>query len=195
VLILCVLFLAGELSRRGGDPVRALEGAPAAERPAREDGPLEARGMSRDVTLFFASAETGYLKPEQRRLALTEHTSANCRAALEALIAGPREVGGAVLPPAAQVRGVYLAPGGELVVDLSRELQLNLARSASAEGLMAQSLANTLTQQALYVPGGDAVERVRLLIEGAPPGEGFPAHLDASGPLYPNRDWIRVEGG
>lgn len=189
VLVFCVALLAVELARRGSTPSSSSNGADAtATRVETESAAGIAAG---DVTLYFASPDGRLLVKEKRRLDLTRHTVDNCRLAAEELIRGSRSGLQPVMPDSTKVRGLYLLQGGVLVVDLSRELELNLPRSASAEALMAYALVNTLTQPELRGRGANepAVRRVQFLFEGSLQ-DAFPAHVDASEPIAPDAEWV-----
>jgi len=127
---------------------------------------------------------------------LSEDTIENCRIAIKAMIQGPRGVLARVLPENTQVRALYMLESGELVVDFSHELRgLKSERKAStsSEGLMAFSVANTLTQPALAGSGDAIVESVRFLMEGSPLPQGpFPGHIDLSEPIRPDARWNKL---
>ena len=160
----------------------------AASPAPREDAPLG----TREIILYFAAADGSALAPESTVLEYTNSTVENCRRALNALIAGPRDILVRVLPPSARIRALYLRDNGELVVDFSRELQTDAARfrSATHESLLFYAVVNTVTQPALRSETDPAVSSVRFLIEGAPPTDVFPAHLDLRQPLVPDPAWI-----
>jgi germination protein M len=199
VLFFCVILLAREMIEAGQDPAdaflavsRETEPAPqTAQRPAASVG-------SREITLFFAASDGRGLAPETRMLELSNSTWENCRAALEALIAGPDGEGlSPVFPPPARIRGLYLLDDGELVVDFSRELLSEhiLLKSAAMEALMVYGTVDTLTQAALQSRDDTAVRRVRFMIEGSAPEELFPAHLDLSEPIEAGRRRIETAPG
>lgn len=196
VLALCVILLAREMTQRGHNPF-TLPKAPAPSSSAQADkaaadGTRSAEGgrSPGDITLYFASSDGRVLEPEVRRFERSAFTAANCRAALDALIAGPQTPLTPILPSSAKVRAVYLLADGELVVDFARELVEALPRSASTEILMAYGVVNTLTQPALQGDQEPAVRVVRFLVEGSAPEEAFETHLDFSGPIAPNPRWI-----
>jgi hypothetical protein len=145
-----------------------------------------------EVLLYFADEDGRLLVPETRRIEYRDSTVENCRQVLEAVIEGSREGLAPVVSEATRVRALYLLDGGELVVDLSRELELGQPKSASSEALMIYGIVNALTQPALRSPSEkDAgVRRVRFLFEGSPPHESFPAHLDLGQPVGPDHRWI-----
>ena len=122
----------------------------------------------------------------------SDSTQENCRAALALLIAGPEKNNTPIFPPQVQLRALYLPDNGELVLDFSRDLIASGARfkSASFESLLVYGVVNTLCQPALQAKGGATVRQVRFLFEGAPPQEGFPAHIDLGGPIRPDETWL-----
>ncbi len=193
VLVFCVFLLVNEMHKSGQDPLGALrpdpqvdEGAGAAARR-----PLQPMG-AREVTLYFASPDGRFLVPETRTLELEGSTLENCRAALKALIAGPRESLAPILPPDAAIRAIYPLPKGELAVDFSRELKTRHARfkSTSMEALLVYGVVNTLTQEAIQAQDQPPVRCVRFLFDGAPQ-DTFPAHVDLTDPIEADATWLR----
>jgi hypothetical protein len=73
--------------------------------------------------------------------------------------------------------------GGELVVDFNRALETGTPRSAAAEWLLRQALTRTLSQFELIGRDNQRVATLRLLMEGAPLGDSFPAHLSFVAPI------------
>jgi len=144
------------------------------------------------VPLYFADPAGRGLVAEPAPVEHGESTVENCRRALEAMAKGPKGALAPVLPPSAKTRGIYLLEDGTLVVDFAIELELDLRRfkSAGFESLLAYAIANTLTQPELQGSRGPAVTKVSLLIEGAPPRDSFPAHMDFSKAIPPNADWV-----
>jgi len=192
VLLFCVFLLANELIKIGEDPVEAILPSPrsapesvALERPTHTLG-------AKDVALYFASPDGRDLMPETQSIDYSDSTVENCRIALERLIAGPREALTPILPSNTRIRAIYLLENGELVVDLSRELisEYTRIRSASLESLLVYGVINTLAQPALAGKNEPAIRSVRLLLEGQAPQEAFPAHLNLSTPLEPDRSRI-----
>ena len=118
MITLILLFTVGFLvilTAQKREELRALEAIPEGPFPLGIDA--QGARSTREVKLFFAATDKTALRPETRRIEFTDRTVANCREALEALIEGPRERLGEVLPPTAKIRGIYLLDNGELVVD------------------------------------------------------------------------------
>ena len=186
VLLFCIGLLVVVMMRQGQDPLALVKKpipAPTAPVETSEQAAI------REVALYFADAEGRSLVAEPRGLELGDFTVENCRKALEALIRGPQGPLAAILPQSVKVRGLYLLEDGELVVDLSMDLDLDLKKlkSAALESLMIHGVANTLAQPVLQGSKEGGVAKVRFLIEGSVPRESFPDHLDVSVPVYPGR--------
>lgn len=182
VLLFTVGFLVLQLVQQ--NERQSVEKDVALAPVSYDGGPVAETGRS--ISLYFAEGNLIRLTREDRAVALTESTIENCKAAFAALAEGPRANGVAVMPAAAKARAMYLLPSGELVVDLSREVESPAIRSASSEWLLAQAIAHTLTQSALRGPQDRPVTSVRLLYEGSPMSEGFPAHVLLAEPLRPD---------
>jgi hypothetical protein len=178
VLLFSVVFLMREMIRQGQKPL-GIDSASTAVVDATT--PPGAQQM-RDIALYFPSRRPFQLDEESYRIQY-DTTAANCRAALEALIQGPRQEGNPVLSPTLHVRGVYLTSEGDLIVDFSRELEAGTQQSVANESLMLQSLLKTLFQTALRGTDNLAVVRIQILMEGLPLGDQFPKHVDMSEPF------------
>jgi len=195
ILFFCVVLLANELVKMGEDPVGALLPTPqGAAAPPPLERPTTMLG-EKDVALYFGSPDGRDLMAETHSLEFSDSTVENCRIALERLVEGPRGSLTPILPANTRVRAIYLLDHGELVVDLSREVISEFARlrSASLESLMVYGVVNTVAQPALAGKNEPAVRSVRLLLEGQAPQEAFPAHMNVSEPLEPDR--TRVVAG
>jgi len=197
-LVLCVVVaaLAAEMIKTGRSPVTAVTAPLQPADSADATAPDAAPKTLKTVQLYFATEDESGLAPEPSSLEWGPRTVENCRRAVTALTAGPRQTGlAAVFPEGTRVRGVYLLDGGELVVDFSNEISLGAMRqrSAAREALLTQAIATTLVQEALRGTDRRPWRSVRILIEGAPPLEQFPAHLDWSHPVLPDPAWVQAQ--
>lgn len=145
-----------------------------------------------DISLYFAHATHLSLVPEVRRLSVTENLVENSRVALEALIDGPEGPMVPVLPTTTTIRGLYLMDNGELVLDFSRDLEFSYVQSGASELLMVQSIVISVCQAALRGDDERVIRSVRFLFEGSPPQDSFPAHIDLSEPVYPDRALVEI---
>ena len=194
VLFFAVIFLVSEMIRRGQDPLEVSALDPP-KRAARTTS--DAPRVTKDVQIYFVNADGTGLAPETRSIAFGDDTVENCRQALLALIEGPREGLLPTVSSTADIRAMYLLPNGELVIDFSRALEGGMAdaKSAWAETMMVRSIVASLAQPGLRGGAEQSVRSVRFTIEGAPPQDAFPAHVDLSEPVAPNSDWFRVAAG
>lgn len=189
VLVFCVVLLVFEMIQKGQDPLD-MSILPDRPVPALPGSQPDAASTMQDVLVYFANEDGAQLSAEPRKLIHSaEYTVANCRAALEALIAGPSAPLTPLVSPNVKIRGIYLLEGNELVVDLSRDLELTHPKSATAELLMVRGIVTTLTQDVLRGSQETGVQRVRFLFEGSPQ-DGFPSHLDLSNPVQPDPAWL-----
>ncbi len=199
ILAFCVMLLVYELfEQRNAPPV--LPKRDTAATPSAVQ--LDNLAATKEVTLYFASADGTRLAPEPARIEFGALTVENCRHALEALARGPQSGLTPILPPALKpeslLRGLYLLDNGELVLDLSMDLEREFRRikSASLESLMVYGIVNTLTQASLrgaaegQTPAQAVPSKVRFLVEGSPPRESFPGHLDMAAAIAPDPGWI-----
>lgn len=196
VLVFVLGLLVREMVRAGEDPLALLH-RPAENQVARSaPHPPAAPLGTREITLYFAAADGVSLVPEKRRIEIVSSAVENCRSALRELIAGPSRLHFPVLAATTEVRALYLLEDGELVIDFSSDLQAESAglRGAALETLMVYAVVNTLTQPELRGEHAQGVRRVRFLIEGSPPQETFPAHLDLTAPIGPDQHWMHAPG-
>lgn len=189
VLVFCIVFLVAQMISQGKSPLdlAILEDGSI---PAGDENDGVAAVRSVDVTLYFAASDGRLLVPETRRIDYDDSLVENCRKILNALVDGPRDILHPIMAPTTKIRGVYLMGDGELVVDFSRELELGHPKSASAELLFVYGVVNSLTQDALTTAPGTGIKKVRFILEGSPPTEGFPAHIDLTEPVWPDASWI-----
>lgn len=196
VLLFSLALVVNEMFKAGDDPLAMLypKQTESGRKPVQR--PSTVFLGSREITLYFAAEDGQGLAPERRRIDITASAADNCRSALRELIAGPSRLHFPVLAPNTKVRALYLLENGELVIDFSGDVQPdNVAmRGAGLEALMAYAIVNTLTQPELRGEEKNSVKTVRFLIEGSPPQEGFPAHIDLSAPLSPDPQWILADG-
>lgn len=191
VLLLCIVFLGNALIQSGVGPVDLSNLEPP---PLTTDPRPGTSSETREVRLYFADPNDVRLVPERRRIEFSEFTVDNCRHVLQALIEGPRGLLTPVLSPTTHIRGMYLRMDGELIIDLSRDVETGLIGSASAELLMLQSIATSLAQPDLKGEKGAAVRRIRFLFEGSPPQDSFPKHIELSDSITADWDLVRVSG-
>ncbi|MCL4692011.1 MAG: GerMN domain-containing protein [Candidatus Hydrogenedentes bacterium] len=192
ILLFTVILLTSELIRLGRNPLTLPEVLPEPMKPVTESPSAK---ESREVVLYFASADARQLAGDSRRLPYVDHTVDNCRTALEALLDGPVTSLQSVIPSTVEVRGMWLMDNGELIVDFTYPLQTDSRKSVSEEALFVYSVVNTLTQSALQGSDKAVVQSVRFLIDGQPPTNLYPAHLNLAGPVYPDSDWLADAGG
>lgn len=189
VLIFCIVFLVAQMISQGKSPLDLAifeEGGI----PEEESAEAVATMQSVDVALYFAASDGRLLVPETRRIEYQDSLVENCHRVLDALIDGPRDILNPIMSRSTRIRGVYLMGDGELVVDFSKDLELEHPRSASAESLFVYGVVQSLTQEALTDSEGNTVKKVRFVLEGSPPTEGFPAHIDLNDPIWPDAEWI-----
>ena len=151
------LFKEGETVSPDGPPAvleDTLEQAPATGREQTEDTQT-ADAESREVILYFTSADNGNLIGEKRDI---PRSASPARSAMEQLIAGPREEDLLPsLPTDTRLLDINSAEG-LCTVDLSEEL-INGSHGSEAQLTAIYSIINTMSQF-------DTVDQVQVLVEG-----------------------------
>ena len=183
VLVCVVGMLMYKMYQQDQSPVLSSE-TPIAISPSGTSAPVPSSTTLTEVPLYFSSSTKTELMSQPHRLALGRNTVENCRAALNALIAGPTNSSlSPILAPKTKIRAIYLRDNNELVIDFSRELEAGHVHSASADMLLVEGVAKTLTQSVLHAANDRQVSSIRFLFEGSPYQGTFPAHYDLSDPV------------
>lgn len=191
VLLLSIVFLVNALMQRGVGPADLSNLEPPLLTSEQRPGTT---GQTREIQLYFADPNDVRLVSERRRIEFGEYTVENCRQVLEALIQGPKGLLTPVISPTTHIRGMYLRKDGELILDLSRDVETGLIGSASAELLMFQGIATSLAQPDLKGDKEPAVRRIRFLFEGSPPQDSFPKHIELTDSITADWDLIYTFG-
>jgi hypothetical protein len=183
ILIVCIGFLVVEMRQQG------YTISPLTKRTASTPyvSGNDSNKTIQQVNLYFGDLEKNGLVGEERSLELSDDTVTNCRIVLEAIIQGPQQPMAPVLNTGVRIRGVYLEESGNLVVDFSREIELERNSSPTSDWLMVQSLVNSIVQESIVGVGSNRVRSLRILVEGAVPYDNFPYHIDVSDAIKPEK--------
>ncbi len=141
--------------------------------------------VTREVILYFASADGQTLIAENRTLAECQNDDDCLRNTVEALMAGPQSDLVPVLPAQVELRSVISADS-LVSVDFSQELVAAHPGGTQSELLTIYGLANTL---AVNFPH---LRQVRILVEGTPVAT-LKGHVDLRQPVTP--DFSLVQEG
>jgi len=180
ILVVCIAFLLVEM-RQQGYTISPL----AKQALSQREIVTEFGSELHQVQLYFGDLEKNGLIGETRQLELTTDTVSNCKKVLEAIIQGPQQMMSPVLNPGVQVRAIYLEENGNLIVDFSREIELERNASPTSDWIMVQSLVNSIVQESVVGTGGTPVNSLRILVEGSVPFANFPSHIDVSEVIKP----------
>lgn len=195
VLFFTVILLAREMLQSGADPLASIlppVTAPGAAAPKEAAAPVPAAPTgAREVTLYFAEPGGRRLSPEKRMLDCGDSTLENCRAALHAIIEGPKSGLVPIMPSTAKIRGLFLLPDCELAIDFSGDVKASQSRfkSVAVEALFGYGILQTLAQPALTGGPQGPVKRVRMLFDGTPQ-DSFPAHVELDALTLPTQEWL-----
>jgi len=182
VLLVVAALVWRQDSRRAAapPPAPAAGEAESPRTPALSRAPAEVpQGNQREVTLFFQSPDGEALRAEKRKIFLAETVTDQARQAVRELIDGPRGDLLPTLPPAAEVRGIYLAADGTAYVDFSQAFVDGHVGGSSGEIDTVFSLVDTL---AFNFP---EIKRVKILVEGEERAT-LKQHLDLTRSFLPD---------
>jgi len=186
VALIAAAFFWRSDSRKAATPPPAptSEEASAPETPALSRAPAEIpEGNQREVILFFRSPGGDELRGEKRKIFLAETVTDQARLAVKELIDGPRSDLLPTLPPAAEVREVYLVADGTAYIDFSQAFVDGHVGGSSGEIDTVFSLVNTL---AFNFP---EIKRVKILVEGEERAT-LQQHLDLSRAFLPDMSLV-----
>lgn len=158
----------------------ARQGAPGPGAPPRVESVPEG---SRNVTLYFASADEPVLYAETRETAVGRRLDEQIRQVMDALVAGPQSGKGiSALPAGTQVLSVMVdADSGTVYLDFSSELVAAHPGGSAAEYCTVASIVRTVGENF------PEVARVQILVDGSQV-ETIAGHLRADEP-FAVRDW------
>lgn len=124
--------------------------------PGPEEGVLADDGETREILLYFASADGSSLEAETRRIPKQVGIA---RATVNELIAGPQDPDLSPTLPVGVVLEDIDITAGVCTVDFSGDFLANLLEDETAQRLALYSVVNTLSQF-------DTVEYVQILVDG-----------------------------
>lgn len=156
-------------------------GAPQKPAPTATVAPQ----ATRDVILYFATADGRTLAAESRRINDCPTEEDCLRETVQELIAGPQTGLIAILPEQVRLNAVAVAES-LVTLDFSREFVTAHPGGTQSELLTVYGLADTLTANFPHL------RQVRFLVNGAP-AETLRGHVDLRQPIYP--DFSFVEEG
>lgn len=151
-------------------------------RPAVQSTTENQQLVQRDATLYFASEDGDSLVSESRQLGCAGEEGC-VQAVIEALVSGPIQEGGAVLPPRTEVLGVRIDEG-TAVLDFSAEISSGHPGGSQSELLTVYSLANSV---AVNFPH---LRQVSILVNGEGV-ETLKGHVDLRRPLIADFTFAR----
>jgi hypothetical protein len=141
--------------------------------------PPPATGPTETVTLYVADDAAGILRSQSAKIPLPGGRQQRAEELLRALLRIYQQPGAAhPLPPASEVRSIYLVDPGAAVIDLNAAFADQHRSGILSEQLTVNSLLETL---AANVPG---IQRVNILVEGKE-RDTLAGHADLS-------DWFDV---
>ena len=159
---------------------RATTRASAAPSPTAPAPP----GRKIKARLFYVAEDGLRLTSVERDIAYGEGTVEQAREIVAAQIAPVVEPLVSAVPPGTALRAVFLTPGGEAYVDLSREVMSAHPGGTQNELLTVYTIVNALT---VNLP---AVTAVQLLVDGKEV-DTLSGHIDLRQPLTRNLNWVQ----
>jgi hypothetical protein len=130
------------------------------------------------ITLYFPAYEQGGLLEETREISWAETEPDRIRQVLLALLEGSHQGYSRPLPPATDIRAVFLAPDGTVLLDLSNQALTEFSPGIESEVLAVYSIVNSLAANIR------SVKRVKILVQGQEV-DTLDGHVDLSGYFVP----------
>jgi hypothetical protein len=146
--------------------------------------PPPAPGRKIKARLFYVADDGTKLVGVERDVPFGEGTVAQARQIVEAQLAPAVEPFVSAVPAGTAVRAIFATDGGELFVDLSKEIASAHPGGSMNETLTVYTLVNVLTTN---LP---AVTAVQLLVEGKEV-DTLAGHIDLRRPLEKNLAWVQ----
>lgn len=141
-------------------------------------------GRKIKARLFYVTDDGMRLVSVERDVPFGEGTVGQARQIIEAQIAPTAEPYISAVPAGTTLRGVFATEGGEVFVDLSKELASLHPGGSTNETLTVYTLVNALTTN---LP---AVTAVQILVEGKEV-DTLAGHIDLRRPLEKNLSWVQ----
>lgn len=141
--------------------------------------------LQQSATLYFPSFENGTLLEEKRPISWAESEPDRIRQVLLALIEGSHQGASRVLPAAASIRAVFLAPDGTAYLDFAGQSLADLSPGIASESLAVYAMVNSL---AANIP---AVKKVKIVVQGQQV-ETLGGHVDLTESFAPGPARISV---
>jgi spore germination protein GerM len=157
---------------------RDAASAPGAAAPAGETASRKIR-----VQLFYVSEDGRGLTSVEREVPFAEPAVEQAKAIVNAQLEPAVEPLVSAIPPGTSLRALFLTPGGEAYVDLSREFTAAHPGGSMYELLTIYTLVEALT---VNLP---AVTSVQLLVDGQEV-DTLAGHVNLRRPLVKNLDWV-----
>lgn len=110
--------------------------------------------------LYFADPDEQFLKAEERVLPIHKTTLENARAAIEALISGPKGNLSRTIPEGTKLLSIYFTPDKTAYIDFDETITEKHPGGSTSELLTIYSIANTLTLNF------SEIDNVKILISG-----------------------------
>ncbi len=143
---------------------------------------------SEQVVLYFADPQWTKLVGHTATIPAGGDKAERIATLVSMLAEGPASGEGAVLPPEAKLRKVYLGPGGRAVIDFEPNLGALRSYGAGAEMLAVFAIVHTITDNV------EGVQSVQILV-GGDERETLGGHVSISEPLGPRPDLVEIEKG
>ncbi len=167
-----------------GDQSPGKEGLKAGDSRGAAAGDQAPESGTVKAHVYFGAESGSYLRAEQVRLEAGPDPVLFGRRLLEALIAGPRPPGRAVLPTTTVVRSFFIRSDGTAYVDLESKSLEGWPFSALSELLAVYAIVDTL------VVNLDQVDAVKITLDGTE-SPTLAGHVDLSQPLAADLLWVR----
>ena|GEM_PF-2281589 len=150
----------------------------------------EPQYTTKNIIIYVLPKNKECLQPIDTQIEWKPKYEENCKQILNKMKELNTENYNSPIPKDITIRGVYLTPDGELLIDLPATIISNYKDQATTflETLFTYAIVDTLLQSDLVV--NTSVKQIRFLIEGSLPSMDFPSHISWKQPFIPDYSFV-----
>ncbi|MGC8738708.1 MAG: GerMN domain-containing protein [Candidatus Hydrogenedens sp.] len=187
IAILIIVFMVYELIQENSALVNTIVNTSPQKLP---NNSTQQASQNKSVTIYVLSKEGTCLHPLEIQIESKTSYQENCKQILNAMKNIKVETYVPPFPEDITLRGIFLTPEGELIIDLPSLIITKYEKNTTTlfESLFTYSIVDSLMQKELTE--NTVVKGVKFLIEGSVPMVEFPKHISWSQSFTPDYSLI-----